>query len=249
MSPEDNRDDPVRIGLTTYREPARWGVWDEPADLLPASYARAVTAAGAVAMLLPPGADAAVNAVLDGLHGVVISGGADVDPARYAAVRDPSTGPSRPDRDGWELALVRAALSRRLPVLAICRGLQVLNVALGGSLIQHLPDVVDNQGHCPTVGLHGRHPVSLRAGSRLGVALGERAEVATYHHQAIDRLGAGLEAVGWAEDGTIEAAECDQQGWTVGVQWHPEVFDGAPLFEAFVQAATAYRATPVGGHR
>ncbi|MEO9238459.1 MAG: gamma-glutamyl-gamma-aminobutyrate hydrolase family protein, partial [Jatrophihabitantaceae bacterium] len=128
MLADDNSDDPALIGLTTYREPARWGVWDETADLLPASYARSVTEAGGAALLLPPGRSDVVSAVLDGLHGLVVAGGADVDPSRYGRSRDPNTGPARPDRDDWELALVVEALARQLPVLAICRGMQVLNV-------------------------------------------------------------------------------------------------------------------------
>ncbi|MGI8667914.1 MAG: gamma-glutamyl-gamma-aminobutyrate hydrolase family protein [Jatrophihabitans sp.] len=241
MRRHDNRDDPPRIGLSTYREPARWGVWDEPADLLPASYARAVTGAGGVAMLLPPGPVEAVESVLDGLHGLVLAGGADVDPARYGAGRHELTGTSRQDRDGWELALTRAAIERAMPVLAICRGMQVLNVALGGDLVQHLPDLLGTDLHCPTVGVHGRHQVELADGSLLATVLGARVEVATYHHQALDRLGAGLVATGWTSDGTVEAVECLRPGWMVGVQWHPEVFEGAALFEALIAASRASR--------
>src|SRR6478752_1553096 len=155
-----------RIGLTTYREPAAWGVWNEPADLLPATYAEGVRVAGGVALLLPPGDVESVAAALDGLDGLLLAGGADVDPGRYRAVREPATGPARPDRDEWELALTRAALEGDLPLLAVCRGMQVLNVALGGDLHQHLPDVVGSQLHCPTVGAHGRHNVRLAPGSR-----------------------------------------------------------------------------------
>jgi putative glutamine amidotransferase len=228
-----------RIGLTTYREVARWGVWDEPADLLPATYARAIAEAGGIALLLPaPSTDveAAAAAVLDGLHGLLIAGGADVDPSRYDSVRDPATGAPRLERDAWEISLTQQAISRGLPVLGVCRGLQVLNTALGGTLIQHLPDVVGHDGHCPVVGQHGRHDVELGGGSRLHKLLGTRASVATYHHQAVDQLGAGLEATGWAEDGTIEAIEAADGEWVLGVQWHPEVGDGAMLFADFVQA-------------
>jgi putative glutamine amidotransferase len=237
----DKRDDPARIGLTTYREPARWGVWDEQADLLPASYARSVTAAGGVPMLLPPSLPACVGPALDGLHGLLIAGGADVDPGCYGQQRAGQTGPARPDRDSWELALVQAALARELPVLAICRGMQVLNVALGGDLVQHLPDRVGSDAHCPTVGEHGRHPITVASGSLLATIQASGAQVATYHHQAVERLGDGLIAAGWAGDGTVEAVECAGAGWLVGVQWHPEVLDGDRLFEAFVQAAKAYR--------
>jgi putative glutamine amidotransferase len=235
---------PPRVGLTTYREVATWGVWNEPADLLPASYADEVAAAGAVAVLLPPSAPdvrPAADAVLDGLHGVVLAGGADVDPARYGAQRDPHTGAARADRDGWELVLAELAMRRGLPLLAICRGMQVLNVALGGDLVQHLPDSVGHDGHCPTVGAHGRHEVRLAPASRIGALLGRQASVATYHHQGVQRLGDGLAATGWAADGTVEAVELPGPGWTVGVQWHPEVHDGAALFAGFVAACAAYR--------
>ncbi|MDT4976266.1 MAG: putative glutamine amidotransferase [Pseudonocardiales bacterium] len=237
---------PPRIGLTTYREPAVWGVWSETADLLPVHYADGVTAAGGVAMLLPPAPRAdpetAAAAALDGLHGLALAGGADVDPDRYRAVRDARTGPARPDRDAWELTLTRAALDRGLPVLAICRGMQVLNVALGGDLVQHLPDVAGHHGHLPVVGQHGRHDVRLVRESRVGALLGDCAVVATYHHQAVDRLGSGLVATGWAGDGTVEALEHTGPAWVVGVQWHPEVHDGAALFAGFVQACARYRA-------
>ena len=236
--PDDKPDFVPRIGLTCYREPARWGVWDEPADLLPASYARAVSAAGGAPLLLPPGEPASVAAVLDGLHGLLIAGGADVDPDRYGQPRGQHTDQPRTDRDGWELALLNGGLARRLPVLAICRGLQVLNVALGGDLVQHLPDQLGNDLHCPTVGVHGRHPVALAPDSRLAGLLGERVMVASYHHQAIGRLAQPLTATGWAPDGTVEAVELADTDWVIGVQWHPEVFDGQRLFAAFVQAAS-----------
>src|SRR5206468_5232092 len=126
-------------------------------------------------------------------------------PDRYHAPRHPKTGGAREERDGWELDLVLEALNRDLPLLGVCRGMQVLNTALGGTLIQHLPDVVGSDVHAPLVGAHGRHPVVLEAGSRLAAICGERIEIATHHHQALDELGAGLRACGWAEDGTVEA--------------------------------------------
>jgi putative glutamine amidotransferase len=234
-----------RIGVTMYREPAAWGVWDEPADLLPASYADAISAAGGVPLLLPcaPFDDATVAAALDGVAGLILGGGADVDPGRYGAARDPHTGEPRADRDAWEFALVRAALARELPLLAVCRGMQVLNVALGGALVQHLPDVVGNDSHCATSGQHGRHEVRIDAASRLGGVLPARTLVATYHHQSVGRLGAGLVPVAWADDGTVEAVELADVEWTLGVQWHPEAFDGAALFVAFVAACSRSAAT------
>ena len=239
-----------RIGITTYRERAAFGVWDEVADLLPATYADAVRSAGGFPVLLPPVAgrdDAATMAdvALDGVHGVLLSGGSDVDPACYDEPRSSETGPAQSHRDRWEIALVEAALRRDLPLLAVCRGMQVLSVALGGSLIQHLPDIVGSEAHRPTVGQHGRHPVRLAPGSRLAGWLGERPDVATYHHQAVDRLPGRVVANGWAEDGTVEAFEVCDATWAIGVQWHPEVHDGHALFGAFVAACAEHAAEEV----
>ena len=229
-----------RVGLTTYREPARWGEWDERADLLPADYTDAVHSAGAAAVLLPPAPDGHAAAVLDGQHALVIAGGPDVDPARYGSRPHPRTGAARTDRDAWELALVREALGRDLPLLAICRGMQVLNVALGGSLVQHLPDVVGTEIHSPVRGAHGRHDVTLAEGSRLAGVCGAAIRVATHHHQAVERLGDGLVACGWAPDGTVEAVDLPARTWAYGVQWHPEAYSGAALFTALADAARAY---------
>ena len=228
-----------RIGATTYREPARWGVWEEPADLLPTAYARAIEAAGGLPVLLPPAAADLAETALDGVHGLLLAGGADVAPERYGATRDDRTGPARSDRDDWELALVRAALARDLPVLAVCRGMQVLNVALGGDLIQHLPDEVGSDLHCPVVGVHGRHPIDVAEGSSLAAIVGRRADIATYHHQAVRTLGAGLIATAWAADGVVEAVQLDDRRWVHGVQWHPEAHEGHALFAAFVAACRA----------
>jgi gamma-glutamyl-gamma-aminobutyrate hydrolase PuuD len=243
------RDLPPRIGVTTYREDAAFGVWNEPADLLPATYADAIVAAGGVPMMLPPVGEGAdlhhlAASVLNGLHGLVLSGGADVDPARYDAARDPETGPARSDRDAWEIALVRHALTRDMPVLGVCRGMQVLAVALGGTLTQHLPDLVGNESHRPVVGVHGRHEVIVADGSRLARIVGSATEVATYHHQAVDQLPDTVVANGWAEDGTVEAFEVCEQTWAIGVQWHPEVHDGLPLFRAFVDASRKWGKAP-----
>ncbi|MGH8959848.1 MAG: gamma-glutamyl-gamma-aminobutyrate hydrolase family protein [Jatrophihabitantaceae bacterium] len=245
MTPTPSSQPLPRIGLSTYRETAAWGVWNEPADLLPASYSDSIRAAGGVALLLPPGSsdpELAAASALDGLDGLVLCGGSDVGPERYSAERDPNTGPARPDRDAWELSLANAALDRHVPVLAICRGMQVLNVALGGDLIQHLPDAVGSDVHCPVVGEHGRHDVTFAAGSRAAAMFGTDATVATYHHQAVHRLGAGLVPTGWAIDGTVEAIEVPGPGWVVAVQWHPEVHEGEPLFDGFIAATEQYRA-------
>lgn len=227
---------PPRIGVTTYREAARRGDWDEHCDLLPSSYAIAVERAGGVAMLLPPTVPAHAAAVLGGVDGLLLSGGADIDPQRYGAGPHPRSGAPRPDRDAWEWALLEEALDSDLPVLAVCRGMQVLNVALGGDLVQHLPDEIGTHLHQPRVGEHGRHVVDLAPDSRLGRTIGPRVDIATYHHQAVQTLGKGLTACGWAEDGIVEAVELIDRRWVFGVQWHPEAGDDQGLFAAFVAA-------------
>ena len=223
------------VGITTYRETARWGVWDCPAVLVPADYVRQVSAAGGIPVLLPPIPDDVE--VLGRLDAVVLAGGADVDPERYGAERSPRSGPAAVDRDEAELALLEAAVSRDLPVLAVCRGLQLLTVLRGGSLVQHLPDVVGNDAHVPSPGTYGDNAVRIAPGSRLAGLLGTKAVWACHHHQAVDRLGEGLTAVAWAEDGTVEAAELDGARFVVGVQGHPEVGDDARLFEGLVEVA------------
>ncbi len=223
------------VGITTYRETARWGVWNCPAVLVPADYVRQVSGAGGVPVLLPPIADDVE--VLDRLDALVLAGGADVDPARYGADRSPRTGPAATDRDDAELALLAAALERDLPVLAVCRGLQLLTVLRGGTLVQHLPDVVGSDAHVPSPGTYGDNAVSIAPGSRLARLVGTEATWACHHHQAVDRLGEGLTPVAWAMDGTVEAAELDGARFVVGVQGHPEVGDDARLFAGLVEAA------------
>jgi gamma-glutamyl-gamma-aminobutyrate hydrolase PuuD len=210
-------------------------VWNCPAVLVPADYLRQVSGAGGVPVLLPPiPGDAEV---LDRLDALVLAGGADVDPARYGADRSPRTGPAAADRDDAELALLGAALQRDLPVLAVCRGLQLLTVLRGGTLVQHLPDVVGSDAHVPAPGTYGDNAVSIAPASRLAGLLGTEATWACHHHQAVDRLGDGLTAVAWAQDGTVEAAELDGARFVVGVQGHPEVGDDARLFAGLIEAA------------
>jgi putative glutamine amidotransferase len=223
------------IGITTYRETARWGVWNCPAVLVPADYVRHVSGAGAVPVLLPPLAGDVE--VLDRLDGLVLAGGADVDPARYGAPRSPRTGPAAADRDEAELALLAAAVERDLPVLAVCRGLQLLTVLRGGTLVQHLPDVVGSDVHVPSPGTYGDNAVRVAPGSRLAGMVGTEAVWACHHHQAVETLGDGLTATAWAEDGTVEAAELEGARFVVGVQGHPEVGDDARLFAGLVDAA------------
>jgi gamma-glutamyl-gamma-aminobutyrate hydrolase PuuD len=233
------------IGISSYLEPARWSFWDRAAALVPRSYVDGVAHAGGVPVLLPPLAadgpstsvvsDGAVAAV-QALDGLVLSGGADVDPARYGEQRQSRTVTS-PERDGWEFALLRAALELGTPVLAICRGMQLLDVACGGTLHQHLPDAVGHDGHRPGLGEYGRSSVRIAPASRLAGILGTEIEVSCHHHQAVRDLGDGLVATAWTDDDTVEAIEHSEHDFVVGVQWHPEEDQvDRRLFEALVRA-------------
>lgn len=209
------------------------------AVLLPRRYADMVAAAGGLPVLLPPLPD--VERVLPRLDGLILSGGGDIAPARYGAARHPATGPANAARDDAELALARHALDAGLPLLGICRGLQVINVALGGTLIQHLPDLTGDDSHSPDPGGYGMHKVSVEPGSQLSGILGRsEAAVPTHHHQAIERLGTGLVATAWTDDGVIEAAEFGEpRPFAIAVQWHPEAGDDPSLFHALIAAAVA----------
>ena len=229
------------IGISAYSQNARWGSWDLPAVLLPRRYTDMVIRAGGLPVLLPP-ADG-VTGVLPRLDGLVLSGGGDLDPALYGAKPHAEAGPPNPARDSAELELCKAALASGLPVLGICRGLQVINVALGGALHQHLPDLVGNDSHSPEAAGYGSHKVSVASGSQLAAVLGgSEAAVPTHHHQAIDRLGDGLVATAWTDDGVIEAVEFGQPDtshdrFMMAVQWHPEAGDDPSLFAALIAAA------------
>lgn len=227
------------IGLTCYREQARWGVWDQAADLLPSAYAEAVQAAGGVPVLLPPVTpyDDAAPAVLARLDGLIISGGADVDPSRYDEQPHPRTTSWRDDRDAWELALLRAA-PPDLPVLGVCRGMQVMAVAAGGTLEQHVPDVVGHEEHSPGGDAFGDTTIRVAPASRLAGLLETSALVRCHHHQAV-RTHPGYEPVAWAADGLLEAIEVPGARFRVAVQWHPEMAVDAGLFRALVGAAEA----------
>ena len=223
------------IGISTYREPARWGTWDIPAVLLPAAYADAVAGAGGEPVLLPTGATSPdVVARLDGL---VLAGGADVDPARYGQPAGPQTAVVRADRDAAELELLRAALERDLPLLAVCRGMQLLNVELGGDLVQHLPDVPGTGCHDPGAGLFQRREMRIEPGSTLASLLGTTASADCHHHQALGRIAEGLQVTAQAEDGVVEGVELPGRRFCVGVQWHPEAGTDHRLFAAHVAAA------------
>lgn len=229
------------IGLSTYREQARWGVWHQPADLLPTAYARAVEQAGGVPVLLPPQSPASAPTVVERLDGLLVTGGADVDPARYGELPHARTAGWRTDRDAWELALLEAAEARELPVLGICRGMQVMAVHSGGTLDQHLPDSVGHQTHSPSGPEFGDVDIETVAGTRLRMLLGDRSSVGCHHHQSV-REHPGFVVAARAEDGTVEAIEAPGERFRVAVQWHPETRADAGLFAGLVAAATSYAA-------
>ena len=239
------------IGLSTseMREPAR--VYHDPHGEPPQqelalglTYPQAIRRAGAVPIVIPPLDVASIEPLLDGLFGLCLSGGPDLHPSIYGAEPHPLLGPTEPHLDSFEIALVRAAEAREMPVLAICRGLQVLNVARGGTLVQDLPSErpSDVQHRQEEVGWVPTHGVRLQAGSLVAACLGEtEARVNSFHHQAVDRLGSGLRSVGWAEDGTVEAIEAVDRRFTIAVQWHAESMVRSPeqdrLITAFARAA------------
>src|ERR1700759_2157242 len=233
------------IGISTYNDLAQWRDWSSPAALIPRTYVDAVRRSQGRPVLLPPGGDAAeAAATVADLDGLIVSGGGDVDPAREGARAHPETGAPNSERDGWELALLDAALASGRPLLAICRGIQLLNVLRGGTLHQHLPQVVGNEEHSgPDCGF-GRHLVRVGTEGTLGRLLSAGddqtwLDAPTHHHQAVDRIGAGLVATAWAADGTVEALEVADglAAFAVGVQWHPEEGDDPRLFGALVDAA------------
>jgi anthranilate synthase component 2/putative glutamine amidotransferase len=225
------------IGISTYREQAAWGFWDVPAVLLPAAYADTVFAAGGEPVLLPTASVSA--AVVGRLDGLVLAGGADVDPARYGEVPGPHTGVPRRDRDASELSLLQAALDRDVPLLAICRGMQLLNVLLGGTLLQHLPDVPATEPHQLGPGVYAERKVRTAPGSALDGLIGPTTTVNCHHHQALDRIAPALTPSAWAEDGVVEGVEDAARPFCLAVQWHPETGEDLRLFEALVGASSA----------
>ncbi len=227
------------IGITTYATRASWGAWEMDAALIPADYVRAVTRAGGAPLLVPPGAD--VEATLGCVDGLIFSGGSDLDPELYGEAPHPETDGIVRERDDFELDLLQAALALDVPVLAICRGSQVLNVALGGGIEQHVPDRVGTDVHKQTPGVFAEHDVEVLPDTRLASILGGRHDVKSHHHQGFGDLGAGLHATAHAADGTVEALEDPERRFTVGVLWHPEAGDDLALFEALVAEAAAFR--------
>jgi putative glutamine amidotransferase len=234
------------VGITTYVTSARFGDWQEETALVPADYVRAVERAGGRPLLVPPGEDA-IEETLNALHALIFSGGPDLDPHTYGQEPHPETKGVVPERDRGELALLEEALGRDMPVLAVCRGSQVLNVARGGDLVQHLPEVVGHERHKHTPGTFADHDVELEPETRLASLLGDHAPVKSHHHQGFGRLGSGLREAARADDGTIEAVEDPSKRFALGVLWHPEAGEDMRLFEALVTEAEAYRAAVENG--
>jgi putative glutamine amidotransferase len=233
------------IGICSYLETVRWGAWEDRAAMVPAGYVGAVQRAGGLAVVLPPDAEGTrdPDPVLDLLDGLMLAGGVDVDPATYGASARETTDPPNTERDAFELALARRALERDLPLLGICRGMQVLNVAAGGTLHQHLPDVVGHDAHRRTLGVFGDHDVRLEEGSLAARAAGETLHPSkSHHHQGVDALGEGFVVSGWSPDDQLpEAIEDPARRYALGVQWHPEADETSRLIASLVDEARAAR--------
>ena len=228
------------VGITTYVTPARWSYWDLEAALIPSDYVNAIDRAGGRPLLVPP-ATAGVEETLEILDGIVFTGGSDVDPELYGEEPHEETFGVHRQRDDAELALLKGALERDIPVLGICRGIQVLNVALGGDLHQHLPEVVGHEGHKHNPpGEFLEHEVQIEPDTKLAHVLGARTSVKSHHHQGLRRVGSGLIESAHAEDGSLEAIEVPDRRFAVGVLWHPEAGADMALFEAFVEEARRF---------
>lgn len=225
------------IGITTYAERARFGVWDTETAVLARTYPDSVARAGGVPVLLPPVGNGFAELV-NRLDGLILAGGADIDPARYDAPAHPETAGIQPDRDAYEYGLLAAGLAVDLPILAICRGAQILNTALGGTLHQHLPDKIGTDDHRQVPGTFTGNRIAIEPGCRTADILGTATSAQCHHHQALARIAAELTVVGTASDGTIEAVEAPGYGFVLGVQWHPEENPGDDrLMAALVEAA------------
>jgi len=232
---------PKLVALSSYRQRASWAAWEREAALVPAAYVDCVAAVGARPVVVPPahgrGADfEGARRVVEAVDAMVLVGGADVDPARYGDEPHERTGAPQPGRDDNELALLTAALESAKPVLAICRGMQLLNVHLGGTLDQHIPDALGHEEHQPAPGCFGEVKVHASAGTAVQAAMGEHFTVACCHHQAVDVLGRGLVVAARSDDDVVEAIELEGAPFVVGVQWHPEETADLRLFEALVAA-------------
>jgi putative glutamine amidotransferase len=237
------------IGICAALERAEWGVWNRPAVLLPLEYLEAIQRAGGLAVMIPPDPQLVENPdeILDRIDGLILAGGADVDPASYDAQRDPATKGTVPERDRSEVALARRAVERDMPLLGICRGMQVLNVALGGTLHQHVPDLVGHSEHRRNPGSFddSDHDVRLTPGSLAARAAGEELHgTKSHHHQAVDALGEGLEVTGRSTlDELPEAIEAPACHFVLGVQWHPEADERSRVVSTLVLQADRYRSS------
>lgn len=235
------------IGICTALEHARWSVWDQQAMLTPRSYVDAVHRAGGLALLLPPDPETErdPDQVLDLLDGLVLAGGADIDPSQYGAEPHEKTIGTVPERDTFEIALVRRALERDMPMLGICRGMQLMNVAAGGTLNQHVPESHGHEDHRRSLGSfdNSDHDVRLEPGSLAARTAGaETHGTKSHHHQGIQDLGDGLRVTGWADlDELPEAIEAPDKRFALGVQWHPEADERSRLIAALVEEAAAVR--------
>jgi len=235
------------IGLTTYRQQGQTGVWNTEMAMIPAFYIEGITRAGGLAIMLPPqqlsGAEA--KDIVSSLDGLMLCGGRDIDPSRYG--QSPHAEAEQPDklRDDLEEKLLSAAIDADLPFLGICRGAQMLNINRGGTLIQHLPDVVGDNRYQLGNAKFSPADVEVETSSILGSLVGDKvSNAALYHHQAIDELGKGLKITAKTEDGIIEAVELADHPFGVAVQWHPEqTLDDLRIFEGLIEAARKYRGT------
>ncbi len=234
------------IALCTALERARWSVWDQQAMLLPRNYVDAVQSVGGLVLMLPPDSQLVEDPeqVLDLIDGLMLAGGADIDPASYGESAHVETVGTVPERDAFEIALTRAAIARDMPVLGICRGMQLINVACGGTLVQHLPEQLGHQEHRRVLGTFdgADHDVLLAEGSLAAAAAGElRHATKSHHHQGVDRVGEGLMVSGVSTlDELPEAIELPERRFVLGVQWHPEADTASRVIGALVEAATAY---------
>src|SRR5437763_5182326 len=240
------RSEPV-IGICAVRERARWGFWDQTAPLVADTCVSSVQRTGAIAVLLPVDARAP-RELLDVIDGLLLIGGADIDPSSYGAPRDPQLESTYRDRDDFEIALLEGAVERGMPVFGICRGMQIINVAFGGTLVQHLPEVEGSNPHRKALGTFEgtEHTITLEPGSLTSEAAGELVHLARCnYHQSVYKLGEGLVVSGRAEvDGVIEALEADDGRWILGVQWHPEADERSQMMSAFTDAARSWHLTP-----